>query len=110
MIGQIAGVLDPFFLIPLVLGPIALAWLLRNELRRNEGTFRPDSSSILLGIVAALGLREWILLIASLSFGTSLEELPTVDVRSYALWFALILVGAVYLGIASVRTRRRRNR
>jgi hypothetical protein len=103
-------VFDPFFLIPLVLGPFALAWLLRNELRRDERTFRPDGFSILLGILAALGLREWILLIASLSFGTSLEQLPPVDLRSYALWFALILVGVVYLSIASVRMKRRRNR
>jgi hypothetical protein len=101
---------DPLFLPMLVLGPIALAYLLRNELRRDEESFRPDGLSILLGIFAAFGLREWILLVASVAFDSTLDKLPPADIRSYALWVGLFLVMVSYLVSAGARKRRVRNR
>jgi hypothetical protein len=100
---------DTFFLPMLVVGPISLAYLVRNELRRTEGGFRPDGLSILLGIFAAFGLREWLLLVAMLAFDTKLERLPPGDIQAYGLWIALTLVAVSYLIVAWLRTKRLRN-
>lgn len=100
---------DPFFLPSLILGPAALIYLLRRELRRDEESLRPDGPGILLGVLAAFGLRQWIL-VAGLAFDDALSKLAQDDVRSYALWIALLLVALSYVVAASLRRKRVRGR
>jgi hypothetical protein len=100
---------DPFFLPMLVLGPISLAYLVRNELRRTEDSLRPDGLSILLAVLAAFGLREWILLVGLPAFDDRLEQHPPADIRAYGLWIATLVVVVSYFVVARVRSKRNRH-
>lgn len=97
---------DPFFPLALVFGPLALAFLLWGEAKRDTRRIWPRSISLLLAIPAALGLFSWSLMIAVIMFGEGMNPVGFQQASVFAASVAVFIIAASYGFVAYLRRQK----
>lgn len=95
---------DPFFPITLFCGPLALAFLLWVEAKRDTGGIWPRPNSLLLAIPAAWGLFSWSLMISVILFGEGMNVIGFQQASALAASAAFIIIATSYCFVAYLRS------
>lgn len=96
---------DPFFPVPLICGPLALAIFLRHEATRNTRSIWPRPKSALLVLAAMWGLTYWGLMLSVVLFGEGFKENGLNRLIALAISASVALVIGSYCLVVRRRTQ-----
>lgn len=97
---------DPLFPVALFSGPLALAVLLRIEVRRETRSIWPRIASVVLALGAMWGLTYWGVIIAVGLFGEGMQDGGLREVTVLAISASVVIVVGGYALVARHRSQR----